>query len=519
MNHNDLGMTLREMWQYQVDVHPDALFLRFVLSNAEETRDYSYEEFDRSSTRAANLLLDLGVQRGERVAIHTLNSVEFVECLLALAKIGGVCVPLNAANTVAECKYMVDVCDVRLIISDPDLAAEPGMMGLVERTVLTDPALSDGYQQLRDAQPSTLKEVRTLHEEDLVEIMFTSGTTAYPKGVMLTNANFLFSGYYVNWQLAMRGDDRYFTSMAVTHVNFQLSAMMPVITSGSALVLADRYSATRFWRQVRESGATLVQSMAMMVRTTMAQPVDPRERDHRVRWIHYFLPLTEEEKSAYENRFGVSLLNNYGSSESLVGVITDLPFGPSKWPSIGRVGLGYEVRIVGKDGHDAAVNSCGEILVKGVPGVSLMLGYWHDENKTKEVLDSDSWYHTGDFGWVDEEGWYYFADRSGDLIKRAGENVSALCVEQVLRGCPGVEDVAVVGIPDPVRDERIVALVVPKKGSSLTEEGMKEYASSRLSYFKVPSTIEFRASLPHGQYGKVLKNELREEVTLRYGKE
>lgn len=519
MNRADSGTTLRNMWEYQVRTRPEVTFLRFIVADTGEVSEYSYAEFDRLTTRSANLLMDLGVKHGDRVALQMNNSVEFVECLLALAKIGGICVPLNAANTASECKYMVDECDVDLLITDPELFNQPGMSELTRHAVLTDPSSSSGYQQLRDKQPDELKQVRDLTSDDLIEIMFTSGTTANPKGVMLTNANFLFSGWYVNWQLAMSAEDRYFTTMAVTHANFQLSAMTPAITSGSTLILVNRYSATRFWREVRESDATLVQSMAMIARTTMVQPVDPHEKEHHVRYVHYFLPLTDEEKEAYEQRFGIKVINNYGSSESIVGVITDLPFGPTRWPSVGRVGLGYEARIAGKDGHEVPPMECGEIWVKGTPGVSLMKGYWRDEQESAAVLDTDGWYHTGDFGWCDERGWYYFAGRGQDLIKRAGENVSALCVEQVLMHAPGVDDVAVFGVPDPVRDEAVMAVVVPQAGTTPSKESIKKYASEHLAYFKVPSIIEFREDLPRGQYGKVLKNELREEAELTYGKE
>ncbi|MCI1984689.1 MAG: AMP-binding protein [Bifidobacteriaceae bacterium] len=519
MNSSEKGTTLRTMWDYQVSAHPQATFLCFVVADSAETSEYSYAEFDRRVNRSANLLMSMGVSHGDRVALQLHNSVEFVECLLALAKIGGVCVPLNAANTASECGYILDTCGVSLLISDPALYKEPGMSGLIDHVLLTDPNATTGYQRLRDAQRDVLGPVEDLRGSDLVEIMFTSGTTANPKGVMLTNANFLFSGWYVNWQLAMNPQDRYFTTMAVTHANFQLSALTPVITSGSTLILVNRFSATRFWREVRYTEATLVQSMAMIAHTTMVQPVNPHEKDHHVRYVHYFLPLKDEEKEAYERRFNVTIVNNYGSSESLVGVITDVPFGPTNWPSIGRVGLGYGVRIVDGEGHDVAANECGEILIKGIPGVSLMLGYWHDDEATAQALDADGWYHSGDFGWCDDRGWYFFAGRGADLIKRAGENVSALCVEQVLIHAPGVEDAAVFGIPDAVRDEAVVAVVVPSAGAHPTEQSIEEYASQHLAYFKVPSIIEFRESLPRGHYGKVLKNELREEAKLTYGKE
>jgi crotonobetaine/carnitine-CoA ligase len=361
------------------------------------------------------------------------------------------------------------------------------------------------YHLLKLAESTRLRERRPLADQDLVEIMFTSGTTARPKGVMLTHANFVFSGTYVCWELALGPDDRYLTTMAATHVNLQLSALMPVIAAGATLILQRRYSARRFWRQARKHHATLVQGMAMIIRTLLLQPVDPQEREHWVRDVHYFLPLTDSEKQRFEERFGVRLLNNYGSTESLVGAITDLPSWPRRWPSIGRAGIGYQVRILTADGSEAIAGERGEIVIHGTPGRSLMAGYWNDPEATARAIDSEGWYHTGDIGTRDADGWFYFVDRKADLIKRSGENVSAAEVEGVLRGCPGVADVAVVGVPDEVRDEAVKAVVVPA-GSDLSEEDVAAFARQHLACFKVPTIIEFRDELPRGEYGKVLKD-------------
>ena len=168
--------------------------------------------------------------------------------------------------------------------------------------------------------------------------MFTSGTTASPKGVMITHANAVFSGKYVNWELAMTSDDRYATSMVASHVNFQLSAFIPVITAGATLILLSRYSAHRFWKSVCQTRATLVQGMALIVMTMLAQPVDPEEQNHCVRQMHYFLILSDEDKERFEKRFAVPLLNNYGSTETLVGVVTDPPVGEMASLAFGGTG-------------------------------------------------------------------------------------------------------------------------------------------------------------------------------------
>ena len=322
---------------------------------------------------------------------------------------------------------------------------------------------------------------------------------------MITHANVVFSGVFVNWELDMNPEDRYMTSMVAARVNFQLSALAPVLTIGATLIMLSRYSATRFWREAREHRATLVQGMAMIVATLMRQPVDPDERNHQVREMHYFLPLNAKEKDAFEERYGVTLLNNYGSTECLIGAVTDPPHGERRWPSIGQAGPGYVVRIVDCQGTELPEGQVGEILLHGVPGVSLMAGYWNNPEATAAVLSEDGWYRTCDYAYV-EDGWFYFMDRRVDLIKRSGESVSSAEVECTIESLDGVKEVAVIGVPDGVRGQAIKAFVVAEDGVHLDFQTIVDHCAGCLAAFKVPSYVEFVEELPRGSYGKVNKH-------------
>ena len=504
-------LTVRGVWEQQVAARPGSEFLVFEDPDTGRVERYTYEQFDRACNQVANLFAARGIGRADRVAVQLCNSVEFVQCLIGLAKIGGVLVPLNASYTRDECLHVLGSCEVSLLVTEPEALTSTQLGDRVTEVIVVDQT-PGGFAAQRDAQPPVLRAEVPLSSDDLVEVMFTSGSTSRPKGVMLTNYNFVFSGLYTNWELTMSEQDRYLSSMAASHVNLQLSALLPVITAGATLILVRRYSASRFWAQVRRHRATLVQGMAMIVRTLMLQRVDPQERDHCVREVHYFLPITDEEKIAFEDRFAATLFNTYGSTETLVGVITDLPNWPRKWPSIGRVGLGYDVRIVDPDGADVAPGEVGEILVRGVPGRSLMLGYWRDEKATAEAIDADGWFRTGDCGRSDDQGWCYFVDRRADLIKRAGENISTAEVEDVLLHCPGVAEVAVFGIPDGIRDEAVVAIVVPDPSAHPSAEDVRRFAAEHLAYFKVPSVVQFRNAMPRGAYGKIQKCLLRRSL-------
>ena len=284
---------------------------------------------------------------------------------------------------------------------------------------------------------------------------------------------------------------------------------MPVLTAGAELIVIEKYSASRFWSQIREFRATVTQCVAMMLRTLMLQPEDALERDHELREILYFLPVTTEEKEAFERRFGVRIMNTYGSTETIGWVLTDPPTGPRRWPSVGRVGLGYQARIVADDGAEAPVGEVGEIQVKGIPGRTVMKEYFGNPEATAQAFTPDGWLRTGDKGYVDESGWFFFVDRKANMIKRAGENISAGEVEQVLECHPAIAEAAVIGVLDPIRDQAVKAFVRLESGARLTEEEVRAHCEERLAAFKVPSIIEFVDDFPRTCSMKIEKKLLR----------
>lgn len=491
-------------------------------------RSYTYGEVHRMAERLAALFASYGVTPGNRLVVMEGNTPAFLLTQLASLMLGSVLVPLHPSYTREECEFIFQSTKPALIVcheayeqyftdvSVPVLTTDESTVdalaqSLTERVASGEPSggtvRSEPITSRLNACLPTLAP-RAAKVEDVIEIMFTSGTTSSPKGVMLTEGNFTFSGLYVAWELSMSTEERYATSMSVAHVNFQLSALAPVVATGASLILLEHYSASRFISQLASTKATLVQGMAMIVRTLLRQKPSGADLSHHVRLMHYFLPISAHEKETFERRFGMPLLNNYGSTETLVGTITDYP-DASCWPSIGKAGPGYQVRIVDADDREVGVNTCGEILVRGEPGWSLMAGYWRHRSATQAALREDGWYRTGDWGYKDEDGWIYFSDRRKDLIKRAGENVSPSEVEDVLATYPGVREVVVLGVSDPIRDHAIKAVLTPEEGAELDPHALATWAGEHLACFKVPTMIEIREELPRGQYGKVLREQLR----------
>ncbi|MCL2736773.1 MAG: AMP-binding protein [Propionibacteriaceae bacterium] len=508
--------TFGDAWDATARANADHTFLVFLSATGQRTQ-YTYREFDLQVARAVRCFTARGISRGSIVAMQIRNSGEFIACLLGLAKMGAIAVPIGLGVTAAEVAGIYRTCQPGWAV------VEAGNRDLHEGLRAVHGVLPGGLLIVHDqdcdpwegSQPSE-PEVRdepgvddaAVRSDDIAEIMFTSGTTAAPKGVMVTHANLVYSGHYAIWQASLRPDDRIFTTMPACHSNFQLVALTGTIMAGATLVLVEHYSARRFWADVRAEGATVIQLTAMLARTLLKQPVDPLDRDHRVREALYFMPLSDEDKDAFTSRFAVRLLNSYGSTESICWVVTDPPLGERRWPSVGRAGLGYEVAIVGPEGQPLPAGQVGEFRIKGVTGRTLMAGYYGDLEATRATLGEDGWMRTSDTGYMDADGWFYFVERACNLIKRAGENISACEVEAVLETHPLIKEAAVIGVPDPIRDQAVKAFILADPDCGLDAAAVEAYCRGRLAEFKVPHIIEFVTEFPRTPSMKIEKRSL-----------
>ncbi|MFO1442148.1 crotonobetaine/carnitine-CoA ligase [Bacillus sp. Bva_UNVM-123] len=507
--------TLRDLWEELAQNDSGKKVLIFHDCNGRKS-EFTYRQFNEEINKTANLLIDLGIKKNDKVAIQLYNCPEFLMCWFGLAKIGAIMVPLNTKYSQEECKDIIERCDIATVVVEEEFLPfyEEGFLNDRIRNILLARSENDisgtiNFTANQEKQPTELKEIRPLSSNDAVEILFTSGTTSKPKGVVLTHCNLLYSGIFTAWQLSIRPDDRFLTIMPAFHVDFQLSALMPVISAGATMISVEKYSARRFWKQVCDYKATITECIPMMIRTMMLKPQQEWERNHCVREVFFYLTLTEEEKTAFEERFNVRLFTSYGLSESLVGIITDSPCGPRDFPSIGKPGLSYEAKIIDEEGNELPPNTIGEIYIKGVPGRTIMKEYYNDPVETEKVLNAEGWLHTGDKGYVDEAGWFYFVDRKVNMIKRSGENISTTEIENILMSHPKIVEAAVIGVPDPIRDEAVKAFIVLQDGKDLCTKEILEYCSTHMAEFKVPSFIEIRKDLPRTCTYKVQKKLLK----------
>ncbi|MBB1199443.1 crotonobetaine/carnitine-CoA ligase [Enterobacteriaceae bacterium 89] len=517
------GQNLRQMWDDLAKVYGSKTALIFESATG-EIRQFSYGELNDEINRTANLFLSLGVEKGDKVALHLDNCPEFIFCWFGLAKIGAIMVPINARFLAEESSWLIQSCQAKMVVTSGQFYSVYQKI-IAERStalelilLISSPQPSDSttldFSLNQQAQPCILMREVELSVEDTAEILFTSGTTSRPKGVVITHYNLRFAGYYTAWQCALRADDIYMTVMPAFHIDCQCTAAMPTFSAGATFVLLEKYSARAFWSQVLRYQATVTECIPMMVRTLMAQPQQANERQHRLREVLFYLNLSEEEKDAFVARFGVRFLTSYGMTETIVGLIGDRPGDKRRWPSIGRPGFGYQAEIRDSFNRPVAAGQTGELCVKGIPGKTLFKEYYNQPEATALAWDN-GWLHTGDCAWQDEEGYLYFVDRSSNMIKRGGENVSCSEIENIVASHPKIQDVAILGIPDPIRDQAIKAFLVLNEGETLSEREFFCFCEARMAKFKVPSFMEIRTDLPRNCSGKVIKKHLLHPTTNR----
>ena len=267
----------------------------------------------------------------------------------------------------------------------------------------------------------------------------------------------------------------------------------------------ERFSAGRFADQAIRHGATLAALFAAPIRMLLAQPPTFIEGRTRLRAISYAQNITVSQFEEWHERFRATLLQIWGMTETMSLPLMQPLDLPRKPLSMGMPVLGYECRVVDARGQEVPPGTVGELIVRGEPGVSLMKGYFKNPQATAETI-RDGWLYSGDHARMDEDGYFFFVDRKKDMIKRAGENVSASEVEETLRQHPAVFDAAIVGVPDPVRDQTIKAYVILRPGLAATAGELIEWCRARLSPFKVPELVDFRDAFPRTSVGKIQKH-------------
>ena len=331
---------------------------------------------------------------------------------------------------------------------------------------------------------------------DDAAIMYTSGTTSLPKGVLVTHANYVFLAEVLAKNMRVGPDDRQLVTLPLFHANAQYYSVMSALTVGASVALMPRFSASRFMKQAIRYECTITSLFGAPMRMILAQPVDPHDRQNSFRLVIFAQNLTEAQLAEWEERFDAPpLMQIYGMTETMGQPLTNPLDYDRDNNTIGMPTLPYECKVVDPSGAEVPEGEAGELLVRGEPGWTIMKGYFKNPEATASTIQ-DGWLWTGDVVQVGEDGYFRFVDRTKDMIKRSGENVAAGEVEAVIKDHPKVADAAVIGVPDEMRDESIKAFVILKDGKSATAEEIIDYCAARLSKFRVPEYVEMRKEFP-----------------------
>lgn len=477
-------------------------------------RKWTYGRFEAEVARVAAGLAGLGVAAGERVMLHLENSPELLVSLFACARLGAICVPTNAMAAGPELSYFAQLTEAVGVITQPGLAAKfaEHCLSLKWRVVTADNAgdapepRAGGSGMIDfDALSGDPVVARTPDPTAPLLILFTSGTTSRPKGVLWTHANALWAARLGAYQQGLRSSDIFQVFLPMFHVVGLSWSVLPMLWVGGTIVLQPRFSASRYWPVAVEQGCT-VSSQVIFTQNVLAGAEVDRTHSFR-QWCNANSP------PGHEAYFGLKVMGAWGMTEMVAqGIVGDLWSG-QPGGSIGRASPGYALRIVSDDGSDVRPGESGTLLVKGVPGVSVFKEYFADPHATAEAFDADGYFITGDVVTLLEDGNIRFSDRGKDIIKVGGEGVSAAEIERVVREVEGVAEIAVVAAADPLYGQVPVAFVIrqgPAEHDGLLEQRILQHCKASLAKYKVPHRIHFVADFPRISVGKVSKRALRE---------
>jgi long-chain acyl-CoA synthetase len=464
-------------------------------------RPISYRELDERSARAAGVFASAGVKAGDRVALFLPNLPAFVIAYLGALKIGAIVVSLNATQKEDEIAFVLADCGASVAVTTPDLR-ERIPHGAVDRVYIVDA----GWEEALDAA-DPVADVRPMKETDPAVIVYTSGTTGRPKGATLSHGNVVRNMEAKHRYLGIRAEDRGLLFMPLYHCFAQNAILNAFLQAGATVVLHRRFDYDQVMRSIAHDKVT----MFFGVPTTFILLLEKASPSEMACVRYYFsaaalLPPAIEER--WTSRFGAPIYQGYGLTETS-------PFASynhltkHRQGSIGTPIDGVEMKIVDVvTGGDATPGEKGEILVRGH---NVMLGYWNRPQDTMNAI-RDGWFHTGDVGSVDEEGYFFIHDRLTDMIVSGGVNVYPAEIENVLSTHPAILEAAVYGTPEPLLGEKVCADIVLKPGAEAREMEIRSFCRSRLSPIKVPSAIRFIAEIPKSPTGKILKRILRDQA-------
>jgi long-chain acyl-CoA synthetase len=465
--------------------------------------EVTYEQLDEASARAAALLKSKGIEPGDRVGIMLPNVPYFAVAYYGVLRAGGVVVPMNVLLKGREVSFYLKDPEAKLLFAWHDFA-DAANTGAEETGAEVIEVKPGEFEKLL-AEHDPAAEVAGREDDDTAVILYTSGTTGTPKGAELTHANLRRNAEVAVGLAEANEEDVLLGALPLFHSFGQTCGLNASIKAGSLLTMIPRFDPGKALEIIERDKVTVFQGVpTMYVAMLNHDGKDDADTSSLRACMSGGSAMPVEVMRGFEEAFGCQVLEGYGLSETSPVASFNHPDRERKPGSIGTPIDGVEMRVVDEDGNEVDQGEVGEIAIKGH---NVMKGYWRKDDATEEAI-KDGWFHSGDMGKVDEDGYFFIVDRKKEMIIRGGYNVYPREIEEVMYEHPAVAECAVVGVPDDSMGEEVGAAVALKKGEEVSEDELRDYVKGEVANYKYPRKIWFVDELPKGPTGKILKREI-----------
>lgn len=491
---------------------PNKTFLYF------EDLKVSYKELDLITNQVAHGLKTLGLKPQDKLCILLPNSPEYVYLFLGAPKLGVTVVPINTALKQEEIAYIIDnsdACAIVITSNHQELInnIKPTSDKLKYVLLVGEQSLSQeleaGWSNFSGLLKASNEPIDYSQSDSVVSIVYTSGTTGKPKGVMLTQSNYFYDSAQIASTFGMLEEERAMCILPLFHVNGQVVTILTPLQVGASLVLTTGFSPKTFFADLTRHQATTFSGVPTVYSILLNLPDREKYDLSKLRLcICGAAPMPVELFNQFEKAFNTIIIEGYGLSEGTCASTANPVNGERKIGSIGLALPGQEVKIFDDQDKEVNIGEVGEIVVRG-PNV--MLGYYKNEAATSETL-RNGWLHTGDLGRVDSEGYFYIVGRKKEMIIRGGENIYPKEIEEVLYLHQSIQEAAIIGLPDPIWGEEVGAAIILKDGMLLNKDDIISFCRTHLADYKCPRQVFFCSSFPKTATGKIQKNKLVEQV-------
>ncbi len=485
-----------------------------------QERRYSFNQMNRRSNRVAHHMLAHGIGKGQGVALMMSNQPQFLDTFFAVQKIGGYVVPVNTALINEGLAYILNHSEVSAIVCDHEAAEKISavrdrLAGVKYIWVTTEEASSDyvvpiGMRNFSALETGNLSSAANLSSRPEPEapslLLYTSGTTGLPKAVVSPYNKQRVKPIGLLTNLLTRKNDKIYTCLPLFHANALLLSVMQSLWAGIPLYLSKRFSASRFWQEVSNCGATQFNTVGSMIPVLLKTPPSPYERRHRIRRV-ISAACPKDAWDIFEKRFGVRLWEGYGAVDG--AGVTIINMGNAPVGSIGKPSRNIRWKLQAEDGAEAGFHQPGELCIYVANRPESRVPYWKNEKASNEKV-INGWLHTGDLMQKDEKGYLYFVGRNTDSMRVRGENVSAYEVEKVMDSFPGVLESAAYAVPSSIGEDDIMASVIPVEARTFDVAAFAQYLRGNLPKYAVPAYLDIVSEFPKTGTHRVIKKELKE---------